>query len=192
MRKHASIIFVALIVIGVVALYFANKNGDPTIDTESQIPSQVKVTDKPDYSQVNTQPEQATTTTEQTVAPEKDLTNYKLWKLVHGDPLDTCTTPTFTGKVALRGYYGDIKLYPGGDDTLADAWAFYVIPSDIKKLPMTQIYMEKPEQAAFIVSNPTPALVTKWKAASIDNPASVTVTKFSQYCEGNGEITIQR
>jgi hypothetical protein len=192
MRKQASIIFVVLIVIGVAALYFSNKNGDQTIGVQSQVAPQVKVVDKPDYTQTNTQPEQATTTPEQTIDPEKDLTDYKLWKLVHGDALDTCTTPTFTGKVSLRGYYGEIKLYPGVDYGDAPAWAFFVIPDDIKRLPMPQIYTDKPEYAAFIVSNPTPALVTKWKAASVDNPATIVVTKFSQYCEGNGEITIQR
>lgn len=192
MRKQASIIFVVLIVIGVAALYFANKNGDQTTEMESQIPSQVKVVDKPDYSQTNTQPEQATTSnTSEQVTVDKVKVNTKDWKLISGDANDTCTTPTFEGLASVRGFYMQDYTYPGPPEGKL-FWAFAILPEDADKMPIDGIVNQQSGYIEVGIQNATKTLEAQWKKATKDHPATIDLNYFSTYCEGIPSVKIVR
>lgn len=103
------------------------------------------------------------------------------WKLVSGDPKDTCTMPRFAGKATVRGWYAYEDVFIEEKD-----WVFNVIKADVEKLP--KYYDAKTKKyinfEKFIISDATPALQESWKKYSPENPGEVTINSYALYCEG--------
>lgn len=104
------------------------------------------------------------------------------WTLTSGDPNDTCSSPSFSGSVAVKGWYvqGDVPYQPD-----QKAWYLKIDGSDISKLPIQLQAVYKGDSSLEIILNqPDNSLVAKLKQASESNPQAIMLTQFSQYCEG--------
>ena len=113
----------------------------------------------------------------------------KYWTQISGDAGDTCTRPTFIGKVNISGWYEKALFYT------EEEWLFRVSSSDIILLPWDLlIILGKPWDGGgdpyVRITNITPQSESILKQANPQKPVSVTVTKFSQYCEGRARIEI--
>ncbi|HEX8974434.1 MAG TPA: hypothetical protein VF817_03035 [Patescibacteria group bacterium] len=108
------------------------------------------------------------------------------WKLVSGNPDDTCSSPTWTGNVTVRGWY----VY---DTSYADKeWLFAVSKDDQAKLPLQLKFGNGNsinEKLKIVDANPE--LVAQLKKATQDNPIPVEVKKYTAYCEGVPVVSTQ-
>lgn len=125
---------------------------------------------------------------------EEDSFQAESWELVSGDPTNTCTTPTFVGRQQLKGWY--VQEYREAYGTTATV--FTVNANQLNRLPidklyngtepLEQYYYEYPKFNLVKVSN---NLEKKLNNSSPNNPVIITATKFSQYCEGPANITVE-
>jgi len=130
-----------------------------------------------------------TDVTTETTTNETDTTTDKKveWKLVSGDPSDTCSAPTYEGETTVRGWY--VYDYSYVDKT----WLLQVLEADVDKIPIKEVYGE--ESYAQWVEKPqflfdaTTEQVEDLKKASQDNPIEVSVKAFRAYCEGAPQLS---
>ena len=124
-----------------------------------------------------------------TPAPPTKLSAAKViknWQLVSGDPTDTCTTPTYTGEVQVRGWY---ELEDDGE--YGQNWVLRVVDEDTKILPLYD-YTKKVNynfNSALTLANASPELVQELKKASQDNPKIVDLKGYKAYCEGHPAVS---
>jgi hypothetical protein len=109
------------------------------------------------------------------------------WKLTKGDVTDTCTSPTFTGQVTLKGRYVWDTSY------VANQWLFEISPDQLKLLPLAQLklgsyYEDKPQ---FVLQNVSADLEEQLKNATDFEPQEITITQFNQYCEGSANLKVK-
>ena len=101
------------------------------------------------------------------------------WRLVSGNVQDTCSHPRFEGEVVVRGWY---EVGPAYGDGVEEA--LHVYPQDVSLLPGDQLGINYTNKAYVRLENASPALVETLRAANSNQPASVTLVEFGQYCEG--------
>lgn len=111
------------------------------------------------------------------------------WKLVSGDPSDTCSSPTYSGEAKLNGWYVFDYSY------VEKEWLLQVAEEDAKKIPVEEVYGEKSygewiKKPQFLLGGVTPELENELKNASPENPIEVTVKGFKAYCEGAPQLSI--
>lgn len=109
------------------------------------------------------------------------------WKLTKGDVSDTCTDPTFSGQVTLKGRYVWDTSY------VSNQWLFKITADQLKLLPLDQLklgsyYKDKPQ---FILKNVSTILEEELKLATDFDPQEITITQFNQYCEGSANLTVK-
>lgn len=109
------------------------------------------------------------------------------WKLVSGDPSDTCTAPTYEGEVEVSGWYVYDYSY------VEKAWLLQIIDADVDKIPVKEVYGEESynqwvEKPQFLF-NATSEQEVELKAASKDSPVKVIVKAFRAYCEGAPQLS---
>lgn len=108
------------------------------------------------------------------------------WRLVSGDPKDTCSTPTFTGEKTIRGYYSFEENY------VEKEWLFVLVEEDIKKLPLQDVSEEFDWfNRRVVLSGASSDLETQLRNASKDNPVEITIDEYSAYCEGQPSVSLK-
>ena len=134
-----------------------------------------------------------TNTTESTETAEKtDATADKKveWKLVSGDPSDTCSSPTYEASeaVEISGWYVYDYSYVDKE------WLLQIIAADVSKIPIEEVYgVEGAKQWAkkpqFLIDI-APTQAAEFKKASKDDPEKVKVKGFRAYCEGAPQLSV--
>lgn len=120
---------------------------------------------------------------------ENEVVNETAWKLVSGDPSDTCSSPTYKGEAQIRGFYVYDYSY------VEKEWLLQILPEDANKIPVNQVYSDKNysewiKKPQFALGGVTPELEKELKSASKDNPKTITVKGFKAYCEGVPQLSI--
>lgn len=132
------------------------------------------------------------TTTDASINATNTATNTEVtpkWRLISGDPKDTCTTPTYNGEAKIHGWYVYETSY------VEKEWLLRIADDDVDKTPVKSVYSEadynsyKTNPVARI-SDVTPETVTKLKNASRSNPAEITIKGFRAYCEGSPYVSL--
>lgn len=100
------------------------------------------------------------------------------WTLLRGDPGDSCSGPTYTGEVAVHGWY--MLEYPYGNKT----WAFKLAPEDRKKIFVAEY------DYSFRIADASAALKQRLHQASEKHPAELTIRGMMYYCEGMPIVSI--
>ena len=111
------------------------------------------------------------------------------WKLISGNPNDTCSSPTYSGEAEVRGFYVYDVSYVDKE------WLLQILPEDATKVPVNKVYddisyanwLVKPQ---FSLNGATPELVEELKSATKDNPKTITIKGFKAYCEGVPQVSL--
>lgn len=109
------------------------------------------------------------------------------WKLVSGDPSDTCSAPTYEGEVEVSGWYVYDYSY------VEKTWLLQIVDEDVGKIPIKEVYGE--ESYNYWVEKPqflfdaTAEQEAELKEASEESPMKVTVKAFRAYCEGAPQLS---
>ena len=93
------------------------------------------------------------------------------WKLISGDPQNSCSRPKYSGEVSIRGWYEWKTNYT------SKQWVLHVYPEDKEKL--IDGY-----KGFYSLINVSDSLAEKLKEANKENPVSITVKELGYYCEG--------
>ena len=93
------------------------------------------------------------------------------WKLVAGNPDESCSGVKYSGNVKIRGWYEWRSQY------VTKNWMFRVDNQDLSKLIP---HLGK----TYILENVTSELEEKLKNANSENPRTLTVKGIQYYCEG--------
>lgn len=127
---------------------------------------------------------------EENISEEKNaLENAKVedWKLISGDPLDNCSSPTYEGKVVIHSWYEWDYIY------VEKGWVLKISEDDQNKLPV--YYYDENNQPHYsdgaILADADPKLLKQLKSASKTKPVELTVEGFSTYCEGLPSVSLK-
>lgn len=93
------------------------------------------------------------------------------WKLVSGNPSDSCSRPTYSGDVEIRGWY------EWGSNYTSKEWLLHVDKRDVTKLIDGYAGL-------YSLRNVPDSLVAKLKKANDKNPVTIKIKSLAYYCEG--------
>ena len=109
------------------------------------------------------------------------------WKLISGDPLDNCSSPTYEGKAVIHGWYEWDYIY------VEKGWVLKISSDDQNKLPV--YYYDENKQSHYsdgaILADADSELLKQLKSASKAKPVELTVEGFSTYCEGLPSVSLK-
>lgn len=108
--------------------------------------------------------------------------NEATWKLVAGDPRDTCFKPTWSGSATIHGWYVLGTNYT--ED--AKTWNLKIGKNDNWKMPIS---FNVPD-VEYRLIGASPELEAQLKKADEKNPVTLTIHGFSVYCEGNPVVYV--
>ncbi|MBU1177999.1 hypothetical protein KJ903_02165 [Patescibacteria group bacterium] len=188
MIKRETVLFVLLAGFLVVSLAGAGCSQSETEEAVEEEDQAVETTEetvvKTDTTDKTIEKTEATDSTEKT-----DTTTDKKveWKLVSGDPSDTCSAPTYEGEVEVSGWYVYDYSY------VEKTWLLQIIDEDVSKIPIKEVYGEESynqwvEKPQFLF-DATAEQVEELKKASEDKPVKVTIKAFRAYCEGAPQLS---
>ena len=118
------------------------------------------------------------------------------WRLVSGDPADTCAMPTYQGEATLYGWYVYDYYYVEQD------WLLEVAEEELNKVPLAEIVCGDGEDCLTFIKNseyfkPQFLMIglseeeeMALKNASSEHPPPVTVRGFRFYCEGLPQLSV--
>lgn len=144
-------------------------------------------TKKSSDSNLSTAPTTVTSNdTGSSAQPTEPVSSDVEWKLVSGNPEDTCSGPQYEGSATIRGWYSYEENY------VEKEWLFRVVDEDVKKLPLQNITAKYSWfNTKLSVVDASSELEDKLKRATKENPVSITIKGYSAYCEGNPSVSLK-
>ncbi|MFH2104662.1 MAG: hypothetical protein ABII72_00290 [Parcubacteria group bacterium] len=178
MIKRKTALFVLLAGFLVVSLVGA---GCSQSETEEAVEEEDQAVETTEGTAVKTDTTDSTEKTDTTTDKKVE------WKLVSGDPSDTCSAPTYEGEVEVNGWYVYDYSY------VEKTWLLQIIDEDVSKIPVKEVYGEESynqwvEKPQFLF-DATAEQVEELKQASKDKPMKVTIKAFRAYCEGAPQLS---
>ena len=112
----------------------------------------------------------------------------KGWKLIVGDPTDSCTNPTFEGEVTVHGWYVWDTFY------VEKEWMLYISDEDSDKLPFDKSFLGygKDDQRKLRLDDASKERERNLIRASKEHPREVVIRQYSLYCEGSPTVRINK
>ncbi len=112
----------------------------------------------------------------------------KGWKLIVGDPTNTCTRPTFEGEVTVHGWYVWDTFY------VEKEWMLYISDEDSDKLPFDKSFLGygKDDQLKLRLDDASKERERNLIRASKEHPREVVIRQYSLYCEGSPTVRINK
>jgi len=162
-------------------------NKEKTAEEENQESTSQENTNENESENEATEEETEDTTSDE--AEEKTETKVE-WKLVSGDPLDTCSSPTYTGEAEINGWYVYETNYVDKE------WLFQISDEDVDKLPVEELYGDQGytewlKKPLLQLTGASEELENELKSASVENPVTITIKGYRVYCEGNPQIGLE-
>lgn len=108
------------------------------------------------------------------------------WKLISGDPNDTCTRVISEGEAKIHGWYVWDNFY------VEKEWMLYIADEDLERMP----FYEKGKdysgyQHKVKLLGADKKLEDKLKKADKDHPQELTIRGYFLYCEGTAIASVQ-